>query len=76
MSRRLKREDYTVGWICALPVKQAVAQEMLDKEHKDLERNNNNKNLYSLGSIAGHNIVIVYLLAWCISNNLAAAVAT
>ncbi|KAH0556092.1 hypothetical protein GP486_005974 [Trichoglossum hirsutum] len=29
-------EDYTVGWICALPIEHAAAMEMLDEEHQDL----------------------------------------
>src|SRR3954462_3948661 len=75
MSRRPRREDYTVGWICALPVELAAAQEMLDEEHEDLERDNDDENLYSLGSIAGHSVVIVCLPAGRIGNNPAAAVA-
>jgi hypothetical protein len=37
---------------------------MLDEEH-DLERNldDNNENLYALGSIRGHHLVVVCLLA-------------
>ncbi|KAF2677849.1 purine and uridine phosphorylase [Lentithecium fluviatile CBS 122367] len=34
---------------------------MLDEEHKDLEHDFNDENLYSLGSIAGHNVVIGWL---------------
>lgn len=75
MSRQLRREEYTVGWVCALPVELAAAQEMLDEEHKDLEPNDNDENLYSLGSIAGHNVVIVCLPAGRIGNNPATAVA-
>jgi hypothetical protein len=33
---RLTRKDYTVGWVCALPVELAAAQEMLDEEHQGL----------------------------------------
>jgi len=76
MSRRLRREEYTVGWICALPVELAAAQEMLDEEHEDIERDDDDENLYSLGSVAGHNVVIVCLPAGRIGNNPAAAVAT
>ncbi|KAF2186082.1 Pfs domain protein [Zopfia rhizophila CBS 207.26] len=76
MSRRLRREDYTVGWICALPVELAAAQEMLDEQHEVLERDDDDENLYSLGSVAGHNVVIVCLPAGRIGNNPAAAVAT
>jgi hypothetical protein len=34
--RRLRRDEYTVGWVCALPIELAAAQEMLDEEHEDL----------------------------------------
>jgi nucleoside phosphorylase len=78
MPRQLRREDYTVGWVCALPVELAAAQEMLDEEHEDLERDidDNDGNLYSLGSIAGHNVAIVCLPVGCIGNNPAAVVTT
>jgi nucleoside phosphorylase len=51
---------------------------MLDEEHDDLERNlcDNDENLYALGSIGGHCVVIVCLPAGQIGNNPAATVAT
>jgi nucleoside phosphorylase len=78
MTRRLRRDDYTVGWVCALPVELAAAQEMLDEEHHDLERDldDNDENLYALGSMGGHNVAIVCLPAGRIGNNPAAAVST
>jgi nucleoside phosphorylase len=78
MARQLRRDDYTVGWVCALPVELAAAQEMLDEEHHDLERDldDNDENLYALGSIGGHNVAIVCLPAGRIGNNPAATVAT
>ncbi|KAF2993765.1 hypothetical protein E8E13_001931 [Curvularia kusanoi] len=78
MAPPLRRDDYTVGWVCALPVELAAAQEMLDEEHPDLEHDpaDNDENLYALGSIGGHNVVIVCLPAGRIGNNPAAAVAT
>ncbi|EUC41984.1 hypothetical protein COCMIDRAFT_29341 [Bipolaris oryzae ATCC 44560] len=77
MPRQLRREDYTVGWVCALPIELAAAQEMLDEEHLDLKHDasDNDENLYALGSIGGHNVVIVCLPAGQIGNNPAAAVA-
>ncbi|KAJ5020842.1 hypothetical protein J3E73DRAFT_395168 [Bipolaris maydis] len=77
MPRQLRREDYTVGWVCALPIELAAAQEMLDEEHPDLkpDASDNDENLYALGSIGGHNVVIVCLPAGQIGNNPAAAVA-
>lgn len=74
MTRRLPREDYTVGWVCALPVELAAAKAMLDEEHATASDNDNN--VYCMGSIAGHNVVIVCLPAGCIGNSPATAVAT
>jgi hypothetical protein len=54
MAPCFQREAYTVGWVCALPIGLAVAQEMLDEEHKDLKQDENNSNLYSLELIGGH----------------------
>ncbi len=34
--RHLRRDEYTVGWVFALPIEPAAAQEMLDEEHDDL----------------------------------------
>jgi nucleoside phosphorylase len=78
MAPSLRHDDYTVGWVCALPVELAAAQEMLDEEHPDLEHDatDNDENLYALGSIGGHNVVIVCLPAGRIGNNPAASVAT
>jgi nucleoside phosphorylase len=76
MARRLRREDYTIGWICALDVELAAAQEMLDEEHDDLDQDEHDNNAYSLGRIGEHNVVITCLPAGLIGNNPAAAVAT
>jgi nucleoside phosphorylase len=78
MARRLRRDEYTVGWVCALPIELAAAQEMLDEEHHDLERDpaDNDENLYALGSIGGHNVAIVCLPPGWIGNNPAAVVGT
>jgi nucleoside phosphorylase len=78
MPRQLRYEDYTIGWICALPVELAAAQEMLDEEHDHPERDfgDNDENLYTMGSMGRHNVVIVCLPAGRIGNNPAAAVAT
>jgi nucleoside phosphorylase len=78
MPRQLRREDYTVGWVCALPVELAAAKAMLDEKHEDAIRGvgDNDENVYCMGSVAGHNIVIVCLPAGHIGNNPAATVAT
>ena len=71
--RRVRREEYTVGWVCAVPVELAAARRMLDEEHQALERNEHDDNLYHFGRIGGHNVVIVCLPAGFISTNPAAA---
>jgi nucleoside phosphorylase len=59
--KRLNHEDYTVGWICPLEVEQVAALEMLDEEHERLPQQLADHNVYSLGSISGHNVVIAGL---------------
>jgi nucleoside phosphorylase len=78
MTRQLRREDYTVGWVCALPVELAAAKAMLDEKHKDASHNINDsdQNIYCMGSVAGHNVVIVCLPAGQIGSNPASTVAT
>ncbi|GKZ27334.1 hypothetical protein AbraIFM66951_005102 [Aspergillus brasiliensis] len=63
MARRLIHHDYTVGWVCALPDELTAAQEMLDEEHQDLPPNHTDSNIYTLGSIGAHNIVLACLPA-------------
>ncbi|KAL4986298.1 purine and uridine phosphorylase [Aspergillus falconensis] len=59
----LKRShrDYTVGWICALSVETAVSKAMLDKLHPTLPQPKNDQNVYTLGELHGHNVVIACL---------------
>src|SRR5271163_4796505 len=73
--RRLRREDYTVGWVCALPVELAAAQEMLDEEHGNPDHVANDANIYTLGRIGEHNVVIACLPNGQTGNNSAATVA-
>jgi nucleoside phosphorylase len=68
-------EDYTVGWITALPIELAAAAEMLDEEHQDLPQDPDDANLYTLGHIGEHNIVIACLPAGQPGTNSAAGVA-
>ena len=59
---KYKHEDYSVGWICALPnTELPVAQEMLDEEHETLDKSPGDSNMYSYGSIGSHNVVIACL---------------
>jgi nucleoside phosphorylase len=74
--RRLKLEDYTVGWISALPVELAAAAEMLDEEHQNLPQDPTDSNVYTFGRIGEHNVVISCLPAGQMGTNSAAAVAS
>jgi nucleoside phosphorylase len=73
MPRQLAPEEYTVGWVCALPIELTAALAMLDEEHDNCDRDIDDT-VYCMGSMAGHNVVIVCLPAGCIGNNPAAAV--
>ena len=73
--RRLHREDYTIGWVCALPVELAAAQEMLDEEHEEFDHDVNDTNIYTLGRIGEHNVVIACLPEGQIGASSAATVA-
>jgi nucleoside phosphorylase len=74
--RRLKTEDYTVGWISALPIELAAAAEMLDEEHQDLPQDQSDSNIYTFGRIGEHNVVIACLPAGQMGTNSAATVAS
>jgi hypothetical protein len=54
-------DDYTVGWICALPLEMAAAKAMIDEIHKDLPVQPNDHNAYILGRFGNHSIVIACL---------------
>ncbi|EPS41888.1 hypothetical protein H072_4149 [Dactylellina haptotyla CBS 200.50] len=68
--------EYTVGWVCALPKEQTAAAAMLDERHPDLPKPSNDANTYILGSIGQHNIVIACLPKGKMGANPASTVAT
>src|ERR1700761_3057067 len=76
MAQRLRREEYTVGWVCALPVELAAARMMLDEEHEDLEQDQHDSNVYALGRVGRHNVVLACLPAGQTGVGSAAVVAT
>lgn len=56
--RTLRKEDYTVGWICALPVPEWQASRLLlDEEHDDVPLTNA-QHQYVFGKMNGHNVVM------------------
>jgi nucleoside phosphorylase len=55
-------EDYTVGWICAIPKELTAARAMLDSTHGPLEAQpKHDENNYVLGTIGKHNVAIACL---------------
>ncbi|KAF4858537.1 hypothetical protein CGCSCA2_v007128 [Colletotrichum siamense] len=73
----LSHDDYTVGWISALPLELAAARAMLDEEHPPLPPlSRQDDNIYTLGAIGKHNVVMACLPSGKMGNNSAAAIAT
>ena len=57
----MEHRDYTVGWICGLPMELAASGAMLDENHESLPQDSVDINNYRLGQIGGHNVVIACL---------------
>ncbi|MCJ1310508.1 hypothetical protein MMC25_004172 [Agyrium rufum] len=74
-SRAFSYRDYTVGWVCALPKEQTASIVMLDVRHADLPSPPRDPNVYTLGSIDDHNVVIACLPKNRLGNNASATVA-
>ncbi|UKZ63192.1 uncharacterized protein TrAtP1_004422 [Trichoderma atroviride] len=55
------RDDYTVGWVCALPTELTAAIYMLKERHPDLKLPRGDSNAYILGKMGEHNVVIAGL---------------
>lgn len=55
-------KEYTVGWICAISCEYVAAQAFLDEEHGNPECvSKNDNNVYTLGRVWNHNVVIAGL---------------
>lgn len=68
---------YTVGWICALATEHIAARQFLDEEHGLPEHiAPNDSNGYTLGKMAGHNVVIAVLPMGEYGTSSSASVAT
>ncbi|KAK6499967.1 hypothetical protein TWF481_010324 [Arthrobotrys musiformis] len=63
MAEERSYNEYSIGWVCALPKEQTAAIAMLDERHQNFQRppQSNDDNSYALGSIGVHNIVIACL---------------
>ncbi|KAJ6161376.1 hypothetical protein N7470_004772 [Penicillium chermesinum] len=66
----LTHDDYTIAWICALPLEVAAARVMLDKTHSPLRQPPSDPNAYELGELNGRLIVIACLPGWRVWNSL------
>ncbi|KJK85429.1 hypothetical protein H633G_10728 [Metarhizium anisopliae BRIP 53284] len=75
-SSTLSRDDYTIGWVCALPLELAASMTMLDQVHDLLPTLYGDTNSYALGSICHHNVVMAFLPISQVGTNNAAIVAT
>ncbi|KAF3286850.1 hypothetical protein TWF970_008685 [Orbilia oligospora] len=51
-------EDFTIGWISAIPAELAAAQAMFDEVYEDLDSIKGIEAIYSYGRIQGHNVVV------------------
>ncbi|KAL8418119.1 hypothetical protein RB594_001658 [Gaeumannomyces avenae] len=68
-------EDYTIAWICALPLELAASRAMLDEEHPLPPNHAGDDNTYVLGRLDQHCVVMTCLPGQYGTNN-AAIVAT
>ncbi|EGX45135.1 hypothetical protein AOL_s00173g236 [Orbilia oligospora ATCC 24927] len=51
-------EDFTIGWVSAIPAELAAAQAMFDEVYEDLDSIKGIEAIYSYGRIQGHNVVV------------------
>ncbi|KAL1961905.1 hypothetical protein VTN77DRAFT_938 [Rasamsonia byssochlamydoides] len=61
MAAQIPAEEYTVGWICALPVECTAAYALLDRSYERPPVAQNDDNSYMCGQMGKHNVVIVCL---------------
>ena len=70
------REDYTVGWICALDKELTACRFMFDHTYDDVEIPNvSDHNSYCLGKVGPHNVVAACLPEGSYGTTSAATVA-
>ena len=67
---------YTVGWICALTSEYIAARNLLDEKYEDEFPSQGDSNIYTLGRMGWHNVVIACLPRGKIGNVSAASVAS
>ncbi|KAK6356092.1 hypothetical protein TWF718_000466 [Orbilia javanica] len=58
MTTELRASDYSVGWICAIPIELAAVLAILDETYPQLDAADGDTNVYRFGRIGRHNVVI------------------
>jgi hypothetical protein len=53
--------DYTVAIVCALTIEMIAVRSMFDQEHPRLPRKEGDPNIYYVGRLCGHNVVLAGL---------------
>ncbi|KAK6360492.1 hypothetical protein TWF730_006632 [Orbilia blumenaviensis] len=71
-TKKLKYEDYTVGWVTVLDSELNASILLLDEEHEPLAPKENDDNGYILGRIGAHNVAISFSGAGAYETNAAA----
>ncbi|KAL1595276.1 hypothetical protein SLS60_009966 [Paraconiothyrium brasiliense] len=57
-----RNNNYTIGWICAITTELVAAQAFLDERHEGPDYvSQNDDNIYTLGRVGKHNVVIAVL---------------
>jgi nucleoside phosphorylase len=69
ITMRLAYGDYTIAWICALPLELAASRAMLDEQHLPHPGIAGDDNTYVLGRIHRHNVVMACLPGQYGTNN-------
>lgn len=60
--KKYSKENYTIGWICAIATEYVAAQAFLDERHDRPEyMHSHDNNDYTLGRIGKHNVAIAVL---------------
>ncbi|RYP01718.1 hypothetical protein DL764_006111 [Monosporascus ibericus] len=54
-------DDYTVAVVCAMTFEMSAVRYMLDREHPRLPSQQGDPNIYVLGTLSGHNVVLACL---------------
>lgn len=61
MVNTFSRSDYTIGWICAIPIEVKAVLAILDDQHAAPSILEGDKNEYTFGRIGSHNVVVAVL---------------